>query len=124
MGLTGIATSVRGTWVYQQAATPRIVLLPLVLAKCAPRAPHRRTHDLSTCFFSTVAYSTKVASVSALGASALLSVGAGDNRGVFSMCDYSLHSIKSRPAKVGDKLTTRNFNTGTRGFAASEDASV
>jgi hypothetical protein len=40
------------------------------------------------------------------------------------MCDYSLHSIKSRPAKVGDKLTTRDFNTGTRGFAASEDANV
>ena len=36
------------------------------------------------------------------------------------MCDYSLHSVKSRPAKVGDKLTTRNFNTGTRGFAASD----
>ena len=40
------------------------------------------------------------------------------------MCDYSLHSIKSRPAKVGDKLTTRDFGTGTRGFAASEDASA
>ena len=40
------------------------------------------------------------------------------------MCDYSLHSIKSRPAKVGDKLTTRDFRTGTRGFAASEDANV
>ena len=40
------------------------------------------------------------------------------------MCDYSLHSIKSRPARVGDKLTTRNFNTGTRGFAAPEDAST
>jgi len=40
------------------------------------------------------------------------------------MCDYSLHSIKSRPAKVGDKLTTRDFGTGTRGFAASEDANV
>jgi hypothetical protein len=40
------------------------------------------------------------------------------------MCDYSLHSVKSRPAKVGDKLTTRNFNTGTRGFAAPEDAST
>ena len=38
------------------------------------------------------------------------------------MCDYSLHSVKSRPAKVGDKLTTRDFGTGTRGFAASEDA--
>jgi hypothetical protein len=60
--------------------------------------------------------------MSALGAFPLLSVGAGDNRGVFSMCDYSLHSVKSRPAQVGDKLTTRNFDTGTRGFAASEDA--
>src|SRR6266566_850667 len=40
------------------------------------------------------------------------------------MCDYSLHSVKSRPAKVGDKLTTRDFGTGTRGFAASEDPSV
>ena len=40
------------------------------------------------------------------------------------MCDYSLHNVKSRPAKIGDKLTTRNFGTGTRGFAASEDRSV
>src|SRR5271155_333467 len=40
------------------------------------------------------------------------------------MCDFSLHNVKSRPAKVGDKLTTRNFGTGTRGFAALEDASV
>jgi hypothetical protein len=38
------------------------------------------------------------------------------------MCDYSLHNVKSRAAKVGDQLTTRNFGTGTRGFAASEDA--
>ena len=40
------------------------------------------------------------------------------------MCDYSLHNFTSRPAKVGDKLTTRDFGTGTRGFAASEDQSV
>ena len=37
------------------------------------------------------------------------------------MCDFSLQSVKSRPAKVGDKLTTVNFNTGTRGFAVPED---
>ena len=37
------------------------------------------------------------------------------------MCDYSLHTVKSRPAKVGDKLTTQYFNTGTRGFAAPQD---
>ncbi len=40
------------------------------------------------------------------------------------MCDYSLQSIKSRPAKIGDKLITRDFGTGTQGFAASEDANV
>ena len=40
------------------------------------------------------------------------------------MCDFSLHNVKSRPAKVGDKLTTHNFNTGTRGFAAAEDSTV
>ena len=40
------------------------------------------------------------------------------------MCDYSLLDVRSRPAKVGDKLTTRDFGTGTRGFAAAEDAGV
>ena len=40
------------------------------------------------------------------------------------MCDYSLQTIRSRPAKVGDKLTTRDFGTCTRGFAAAEDAAV
>ena len=35
------------------------------------------------------------------------------------MCDYSLHLVESRPAKVGDKLVTTKFNnTLTRGFAA------
>jgi hypothetical protein len=40
------------------------------------------------------------------------------------MCDYSLQHVRTRPAKVGDKLTTRDFGTGTRGFAASEDVGV
>ena len=40
------------------------------------------------------------------------------------MCDYSLESVRSRPAKVGDKLTTRDFGTLTRGFAAAENARV
>jgi hypothetical protein len=40
------------------------------------------------------------------------------------MCDYSLQSVKSRPARVGDKLTTYNFGTGTRGFAAPEDSTL
>jgi hypothetical protein len=25
------------------------------------------------------------------------------------MCDYSLHSVRSRPAKIGDKLMTNDF---------------
>ena len=34
------------------------------------------------------------------------------------MCDYSLHHVTSRPAKVGDKLVTTNFkNSVTKGFA-------
>ena len=40
------------------------------------------------------------------------------------MCDYSLLNVRARPAKVGDKLTTRDFGTGTRGFGAAEDAGV
>ncbi len=39
------------------------------------------------------------------------------------MCDYSLHHLRSRPAKVGDKLTVSDFGhpLRTRGFAAPED---
>ena len=37
------------------------------------------------------------------------------------MCDYSLHNIRSRAAKVGDKLMTVDFFTGTRGFASQDD---
>ena len=43
------------------------------------------------------------------------------NKGVLEMCDFSLQSVRSRPAKVGDKLVTRDFGTGTRGFAAADD---
>jgi hypothetical protein len=40
------------------------------------------------------------------------------------MCDYSLHNLASRLAKMGDKLITRDFGTGTRGFAALDDLNV
>jgi hypothetical protein len=41
------------------------------------------------------------------------------------MCDYSLHTVASRPAVVGDKLVTTGFvNTYTRGFASEEQLSV
>ena len=41
------------------------------------------------------------------------------------MCDYSLHNVATRPAKVGDKLVTTSFaNTVTRGFCAVGEPSV
>ena len=40
------------------------------------------------------------------------------------MCDYSLTDVRSRPARIGDKLTVRDFGTGTRGFCAPEDPST
>jgi hypothetical protein len=40
------------------------------------------------------------------------------------MCDYSLHGVRNRPAKVGEKLVTTDFGTGTRGFAGADDLST
>jgi hypothetical protein len=41
------------------------------------------------------------------------------------MCDYSLHLVASRPAKVGDKLVSTRFpNTITRGFASVGERNV
>jgi hypothetical protein len=41
------------------------------------------------------------------------------------MCDYSLHAVASRPAKVGDKLITTDFHdTLTRGFTAIGEPDV
>jgi hypothetical protein len=41
------------------------------------------------------------------------------------MCDYSLHAIATRPAKVGDKLVSSSFiNCFTRGFAAVGEPGV
>src|ERR1700716_2938480 len=41
------------------------------------------------------------------------------------MCDYSLHAVASRPAKVGEKLVTTGFyGTCTRGFSSKEQPGV
>src|SRR5262252_4455752 len=40
------------------------------------------------------------------------------------MCDYSLQSVRSRPAEISDRLVTRDFGTGTRGFASVSDPST
>src|SRR4051812_40447978 len=41
------------------------------------------------------------------------------------MCDYSLHHVQSRPARVGDKLVSSCFkHTSTRGFVAVGEPNV
>ena len=41
------------------------------------------------------------------------------------MCDYSLHAVASRPAKVGETLITTTFRgTSTRGFASESEPNV
>lgn len=41
------------------------------------------------------------------------------------MCDYSLHLVASRPAKVGDRLVSTKFNNSiTRGFASVGEPNV
>jgi hypothetical protein len=37
------------------------------------------------------------------------------------MCDYRLETVKTRPARVGDKLVTHRFWSATGGFCAPED---
>ena len=41
------------------------------------------------------------------------------------MCDYSLQNVATRPAAVGDKLLTAQFNNSiTRGFSAVGETTV
>ena len=41
------------------------------------------------------------------------------------MCDYSLHAVATRPAKVAETLVSTKFSTGgTRGFASPDDPKV
>ena len=41
------------------------------------------------------------------------------------MCDYSLHAVATRPARVGETLITKTFpGTSTRGFASESDPNV
>ena len=41
------------------------------------------------------------------------------------MCDYSLHALTSRPARVGETLITTAFlGTSTRGFASENEPMV
>jgi len=41
------------------------------------------------------------------------------------MCDYSLHTVASRPAKAADSLVSTEFRGSlTRGFASSDDSTT
>jgi hypothetical protein len=41
------------------------------------------------------------------------------------MCDYSLHAVATRPARVGETLVTTVFRgTSTRGFASESEPEV
>ena len=41
------------------------------------------------------------------------------------MCDYSLHAVATRPARVGETLVTTTFRgTSTRGFASEREPAV
>jgi hypothetical protein len=41
------------------------------------------------------------------------------------MCDYSLHLVASRPARVGERLVSTRFpSSTTRGFASVEERNV
>lgn len=41
------------------------------------------------------------------------------------MCDYSLHAVATRPAKVGETLVSTTFpGTATRGFASESEPDV
>src|SRR6476660_10274600 len=41
------------------------------------------------------------------------------------MCDYSLHAVATRPAKVGETLISTTFRgTSTRGFASEKEPEV
>ena len=69
--------------------------------------------------------------LAAAGFAALLLLFCGAGRTPFtrmgdpSMCDYSLHAVRTRPAKIEDKLVTSSFqNTITRGFAAVGEPNV
>ncbi len=42
------------------------------------------------------------------------------NATVTTLCDYSLASVKSRPAVVGETLETKAFGMGTRGFCSTQ----
>jgi hypothetical protein len=50
-----------------------------------------------------------------------VSLNIGGQREQPQLCDYSLETVKTRPARVGDKVVTHRFWSATGGFCAPED---
>ena len=63
----------------------------------------------------------KIATLAGYDNEAGVTLFAVHSAGVSSMCDYSLHLVASRPAKVGETLVTTQFHSFTRGFASVEE---
>lgn len=94
----------------------------------ARSAKHNAVLKSPPCAFSDLANARFGAAKSRRHPSIVIGFGGAEglptNKGVPEMCDFSLKSVRSRPAKVGDKLVTRDFGTGTRGFAALDDPDI
>src|SRR6202035_5832842 len=83
-----------------------------------PRKTHAQHRDAQKCPAAAKLRHQFCLSLFNEGSVGLMS--ASSAKGV-AMCDFILQSVRSRPAEVGDKLVTRDFGTGTRGFADAED---
>jgi hypothetical protein len=102
----------RGSVGRRRTARPICRLVASEVKKAATRSKHRRAEL-------PAAVSIRLADT---GLRQCVSILSGHRRRSKLMCDYSLHSIASRRAKVGDQLVTTEFaNTATRGFASIDD---
>ena len=70
--------------------------------------------------------SSTIVSTTLIDACAIAGVGALSRKEEQNqMCDYSLHAVATRPAKVGETLITTTFRgTPTRGFASESEPTV
>src|SRR3954454_7268757 len=47
-----------------------------------------------------------------------------NEKGLFTMCDYSLHGLPNRLAVEGEELVTHRFSTGSMGLASMADVAT
>src|SRR5438034_3258399 len=93
---------------------PWLFLSRLPLAKIAELEGSRRHYSTPSNFYPGPLRASRAPAPTHVGRKECL-----------QMCDYSLDLVASRPAKVGDKLVTTEFqNSMTRGFAAIGEPNV